>query len=308
MAVFKNDKGKSGESISASHLALIFNGETIKETLSGEGEGALDWQLNYKKFYGVNSVRRVCVQVKTGNSYTRRNKLRKCWSIKNIDSEHIDKWKANRLTVLLIWIKPDDVTLYWKLFGNKSSSFNNFIYDKHKLTPASKFEIDRLVHFNYLPRTKIPKLTLRLYDSLSDCREALKKRITEIRETIPTEFGNVVIGNYAVRHLTRLGRNKSHIKESLLLLPFVKQFLNSVPHQIQTIYNSSEKIGKRNLVKSKVLLIYRDVNFNDIPNAVVYVRLDETIIYDEDWILGSVNGKPVIHQLRLESVYRKTKT
>ncbi|PLV50010.1 hypothetical protein NV64_20440 [Erwinia sp. B116] len=64
--------------------------------------------------------------------------------------------------------------------------------------------------------------------------------------------------------------------------------------------------GNKIFVNRKVLAVYRNVHFSDKGNCVVYVRLDEQIIYEDNWKERALIRQKVFQELRLESIYRKT--
>lgn len=119
-------------------------------------------------------------------------------------------------------------------------------------------------------------------------------------------LGIVRISNYCWRHLTRITRTNSHVKDSLTILPYVKRFLRIKPHQLQTLSSHEEEIGNSKVINRKVLAIYRDVRFSDRGRCVVYVRLNERIEYPSDWLEYGMIRRSVKQDLILESIYRKT--
>ncbi len=311
MKEIEYDLGNLGEAIAGGLLSIIFNGETQKETLKGEGQGALDLQLKYPTISKTKTTRQIGVQVKTGQSFARWNKTHSHYTLQNINPDHIIKWQKNNQPVLLIWVNPiKRIEIYWKIINSKTSQEVLHIPNTHKLAPESLFEINRLISIAYKKKGGIPKITLKSFDKLSDTRKWAKKEFKNIKGHFETEIGSFEISNHAFRHLTRASRNKSHIKESLLMLPYIKTFLNYIPHQIQTISNSewNKELREENLISMnrKVLFIYRNVRFTDKASAVVYIRFNEKIIYPMDWANNLLLNKTTKYSLILESIYRKT--
>ncbi len=256
------DLGTLGEGIAGAFLSIIFNGETQKETLKGENQGALDLQLKYPTISGVKTVRQIAIQVKTGKSYVRWNKTNSHYTFQNIQSAHIDKWQKNNQPVLIIWVNPSKKTeLYWKLINSKSSNEILHLSPNHILAPESLFEINRLISIAYKKKGGVPKITLKTFEKLSDVRKWAKKKFQFIKGEYENEIGKFEISNYAFRHLTKASRNKSHVKESLLVLPNLMTFLNVNPHQIQTIsndeWNTDLKNDKYKNIVRRVLFIQK---------------------------------------------------
>lgn len=311
MQQIKYDLGTLGEGIAGALLSIIFNGETQKETLIGENKGGLDLQLKYPTISGTKTTRQIAVQVKTGQSYVRWNKTNSHYTLQNIDPSHINKWQKNNQPVLIIWVNPSKQTeLYWKLINSKSSSEILHLSPYHTLKPESLFEINRLISIAYKKKGGVPKITLKSFEKLSEVRKWAKKKYESIKGQYENEIGKFEISNYAFRHLTRASRNKSHIKESLLLLPNIKTFLKLNPHQIQTISNDEWNIDIKNdkfkTIVRRVLFIYRNVHFEDMRSAVVYIRFKETINYPKDWNENLLLNKQTKYSLTLESIYRKS--
>lgn len=311
MQKIEYDLGNLGEGIAGGLLSIIFNGETSKETLRGEGLGALDLQLKYPTISGTKAIRQVAIQVKTGQSFARWNKTNSHYTLQNIDAVHIKKWQKSNQPVLIIWVNPiSKVELYWKLVNSKTSEEVLHLSPNHKLRPESLFEINRLISIAYKKKGGVPKITLKSFDKLSDVRKWSKKEFRKIRGNYENEIGKFEITNYAFRHLTRASRNKSHIKESLLLLKHIKTFLNINPHQIQTISNEDWNKGYENSndinITRRVLFVYRNVHFDDKKSAVVYIRFKESINYPKNWTDNLLLNKETKYSLKLESIYRKS--
>ncbi len=300
------DTGNLGETIAGALLALICNGEVQRETLRGEGNGALDLQLKYPSIHGTSTSRQLGVQVKTGRSYVRWHKGRSNWVLQNIDPTHIKKWQDTNQPILIVWVNPtSEAEIYWKFVGANTPS--NFLHltDNHKLSPASLFEIDRLVTISYKKVGGIPKVNVKEFTSTVDARKWAKKEFSGLKGLVKSAIGDIIISNYAWRHLTRISRNRSHIKESLTILPYIKEVLKFIPHQLQTTLESTNSFDNFTVVKRKVLAVYRNVRFNDMNTAIVYIRFHEIIIYPTDWTQNYLLHKITRHTLTLESIYRK---
>jgi hypothetical protein len=306
MRLLNYDIGNSGEVLASAILSLIFNGEVQRETLRGEGKGALDLQLKYPSFHGVDTTRQLAVQVKTGASYARWNQRNSTWVLQNIKPEHITKWQENNQPVILIWINPEKkIEIYWKFIGSNTSKTFLYLSKSHILTPASIFEIDRLVTISYKKVGGIPKINVKSFATFTETKKWARKEFSKIKGNFKTSIGDVTISNYVWRHLTRDSKNQSHIKDSLTILPYVKQILKFLPHQIQTTSQTALTYDNFTLTKRKVLLIYRNVKFNDIGTGVVYARFEEVIIYSKNWEEDFLINKSLQYSMKLESIYRK---
>lgn len=64
--------------------------------------------------------------------------------------------------------------------------------------------------------------------------------------------------------------------------------------------------GGRVVVNRKILAVYRNVYFSDKGDCVVYIRLDEKIVYKENWRDRGFIRQKLYQDLKLESIYRKT--
>lgn len=307
MNLFEYDKGNAGESLAISYLSMIFNGEAARETMRGEGAGALDFQLKFPVSYPSKTYLQVAVQVKTGPSFATWVPSKSRWRLQNIDKEHITKWRATNQPVLLIWVRLEPkIRLYWKLITCKTPIETLSVSESHILTPASRFEIERLLRMNTPPRSGITKITNSTFLTTTEVRKWAQSKFTKLRGLCESSLGNVTISNYAWRHLTRVTRPQSHIRDSLATLPYIKQILDVTPHQIQTLSSSYSYINNKTLVSRKVLAVYRDVRFSDKGVSVVYVRLDEKIEYKNNWLEKGLIDQRVIQELKLESIYRKS--
>jgi hypothetical protein len=301
----KDELGLKGETHASKLMELVFSGESTKETMRGEGQGALDYQFRYESV-GTEKTNYVFgIQVKTGNSFGVLNSTKNKWRISGVKSEHYKKWKASNQPVLLLWVHPDTSYVYWKYFGKNTPLKAISIPVSHRVNPSTKYEVERLVRQGLRNKGNVANLTVPIFDNTTETRIWAKKRYAKIRGNIQSVLGDIKVSNYAWRHLTRETRNKSHIRDSLLILPYVKIFMSGNPHQIQTLsYQEREVDGKEIIVSRKVLAIYRDVKFSDKGKCSVYVRLNEKIIFKKNWEAGGFGSK-ARQSLILESVYRK---
>lgn len=305
MSETKDELGQKGEAHASKLMELVFSGESTKETMRGEGQGALDFQFRYES----NSIAKANyvfgIQVKTGSSYGKWSSTKSKWRISGIKSEHYKKWRASNQPVLFLWVNPTNSSVYWKYFGKHTPLKTVSIPESHKINPSMKFEVERLLKHEAQKKGGIPNLTLPIIDNTSRTRTWAKERYAKLRGSMQSVLGNVRISNYAWRHLTRETRNKSHIRDSLLILPYVCVFMRENPHQIQTLsYHEREVDEKEVIVNRKVLAIYRNVLFSDRGRCSVYVRLNEKVIFGKKWEAGGF-GQQVKQSLVLESVYRK---
>lgn len=312
MQVKKYELSNIGENFGSNLIATLFDGEIQRETLKGEGLAALDFQLKYKNFFGLDSVKQIGVQVKTGKSYTDWITTKKCYSLRNIDPNHIEKWKKNNQSVIVLWVNPQKkIDVYWKYIKPTSSLDFLYLTNNNLLRPHSIFEIDRLFTLANKSKNGIPLITLKKFSSLAEVKIWCKKEYSKIKGKLVTDFGIINLTGYAWKHLIRKNRNVTHIYDSLLLLRSVKTILNFHPDQIQTISpnNNPENFDENNnniVTQKRVLFIYRNVNFSDVKGCTVYIRLKETIIYPKNWRENFFIKGKLQHKLTLESVYRKT--
>lgn len=305
MTETKDKLGQKGETHASKLMELVFSGESTKETMRGEGQGALDYQFRFESNSSEKANYVFGIQVKTGNSFGEWNSTKNKWRISGIKPEHYKKWKASNQPVLLLWVNPEDSSVYWKYFGKNTPLKNVSIPLSHKVNPSTKYEVERLLHQESRKKGGVSNLTVHSFVNTSETRIWAKKRYAKIRGEIQSVLGTVRISNYAWRHLTRETRNKSHIRDSLLILPYVHVFMTENPHQIQTLsYQEREVDEKEVLVSRKVLAIYRNVWFSDRGRCSVYVRLSEKVIFNKKWETGGF-GQQIKQSLVLESVYRK---
>ncbi len=268
--------------------------------------GALDLQVKYPVTYPTVTHHQLAVQVKTGRSFASWTQSKNRWRLNNIDKSHVEKWRGTNQPVLLLWVRLDPhIQVYWKLIGPTTPISPLSLSENHRLTPAARFEIERLLHVHKMDRKPLAQFTVPPASKTSKVRQWSAPRFAKIRGLHPSPLGLISITNYAWRHLTRVTRSQSHIVDSLTVLPYVTELLKTRPHQLQTVSQTEVTAGRTVHVSRKVLAIYRDVRFTDKGVCVVYVRLDEKISYPRNWQeTGLIRGK-VQQDLRLESVYRK---
>ena len=204
MKNYEYNQGNAGETLAACSLSLIFNGEAIRETMRGEGSGALDLQLKLPTTYPTKSYLQLAVQVKTGPIFARWTETKNRWRLQNINKAHIEKWRATNQPVLLVWVRLDPhVMLYWKLITSKTPIETISVSENHILCPAARFEIERLLHVHRRGRLGVPKITVPEYNATSDVRKWAKTKYAAAKGMFSCCLGDVRISNYAWRHLTR---------------------------------------------------------------------------------------------------------
>lgn len=306
MNAFEYDQGAQGESLAGWQLAAILNGEAVRETMRGEGTGALDLQVKFPVTYPAATHQQLAVQVKTGPSFAKWTETKSRWRLDNIDRGHVEKWRNTNQPVMLLWVRLDPWTkVYWKLIATNSPLATLSFSENHLVTPAARFEIERLLQMHRMVRKPLPLITVHKLQRTSEIRNWARQRFRGITGRHQGPLGTVSISTYAWRHLTRVTRPQSHIADSLTVLPYATQLLKIRPHQLQTLGQLSTECGGRTQISRKVLAIYRDVRFSDKGNCVVYIRLDERVSYPTNWEQTSLIRARVLQELRLESIYRK---
>lgn len=269
--------------------------------------GALDLQLKYQTNFPIATHTQVAVQVKTGPSFGRWTPKKNRWRLQNIDLAHLKKWKATNQPVILVWVRLDPETkIYWKLIDKKTPIETLSVSENHLLTPASRFEIERLLHKQREPITKASSFTVPFFTTTTEVRRWAWPKFEKIKGAVNCCLGNVAISNYSWRHLTRVTRAQSHIRDSLIALPYAQKILSLTPHQIQTLPGAIALEAGKTIISRKVLAVYRNVHFSDKGDCVVYIRLDERVIYSDNWREKGLIRQKLCQELRLESIYRKT--
>jgi len=306
MSTYQYDKGAWGEALAAYQLSTILNAEAIKETMRGEGVGALDLQVKIPVAYPKNTHHQLAVQVKTGSSFATWTPSKNRWRIDNVDAEHVAKWRAANQPVLFLWVRIEPIVrVYWKLITSRTPLDTLSFSESHSLTPAARFEIERLLQMHRMPLVKLPKFNVPGFSSTASVRKWAAPRFGKELGIHACPLGNVTISNYAWRHLTKVTRPQSHIFDSLTALPYARRFLDMRPHQIQTLSQQRLATEKSVTINRKVLAVYRDVRFEDKGVCAVYVRLDERVFFPKNWEARGLTGGGVFQDLKLESVYRK---
>ncbi len=306
MNQYSYDQGAWGEALAAYQLSVVLDAEVVKETMRGEGLGAIDLQAKVPSLYPTRTHHQVAVQVKTGPSFATWTPSKNRWRIDHVDKEHVAKWRATNQPVLFLWVRLEPVVrVYWKLITQRTPLETLSFSESHSLDPAARFEIERLMQMHRMPLRGMSKITTHELQSTSSIREWAASKFAKERGTYSGPLGNVTISNYAWRHLTRITRPQSHIIDSLTTLPYAERFLRTRPHQIQTESYQRTEAANEVVVTRKILAVYRDVRFSDKGTCVVYVRLDERVGFPKQWKDRGLLRGGVTQDLKLESIYRK---
>lgn len=312
MQIISRDIGSIGESFSKYLVESIFFGNAKSVTLYEEYKGALDFKFDYESnIDGNKTLRDIRVQVKTGESFANFITTTNKYTISNVKNEHKEKWVLSKQPVLLIWVDPDNQNkMYWKLFLKNTPIKNTKIPISHYLSPATFFEIDRIMLIKFEKTYKsIPAINIKqkiLDSSTYDIIKMTKEYLIKNNGTHQTKIGKVRLSRYSIKHLTRKGRCRSHVRDSLKLYQYILNILkNYTPNDVKTFGTEEKHNQTHTIITRRVLLIYKNVTFNDKNSKQKFIiRLKEIVIFHKDYIKNPF--EKIKYDLVLESVYRKS--
>lgn len=329
----KHDNNHSGQ-IGISWLRWIIEGQwgCGVEVVSAHNDNSLDILIFLKRrknsAYAGPTGDVIFAQVKTG--YISENPVKPSYKLnlsKDYISSHKSRWLAFPGPVIMINVIPPRITqgspiAYWTNLRDKESypsdstiSFKTVNIFEGWSGKASLFNLCwRWASIRTLPVIKAPNeiLWTQNFPILNTvgtqsfherCSSIYRDWMKDFRAN-PTKYSGIQITNRAWRHMTRIGRSKSRMTQSLLLLPAATVMLDSKSKLVAQRLTGTKISRLRNgrLQERYYEGITARMTFYERHEAIVRVVVERTIIYD-----GSNEKKLLNDTKTLYSIYEVTR-
>ncbi len=284
----------------------------LEQALSGHGvqfQGTADQKLDLiVQFHGPDPARSLLylgVQVKTGWSYVRHVGPHRIFLKAN--PEDLKVWKRSNLPVALIWVNPDTAECHWTQITDKTQPQYLSVSRRAKVSPALAYEFAaRLISLR--PTSEDGRVTS-LHSGLSFGLRQVAKNYYR-NALLGKKLAHPILGDVSVswrgwRHLTRAGRSKSFIAQSLLLLPSVK-WVSEHP----TVFRGVRRLpptSRGEWTTERRLFLFdttRVVLPGSTPRTIRTV-FRERVSFPTDWLTRARYHLDVRREAAFESVYEK---
>lgn len=296
------------------------------ETVSAHNDNSLDALFFLKRrknsAYAGPTGDVIFVQIKTG--YVRKKPASGTYQL-NLGKEHIavhrPRWLAFPGPVIMINVIPPHVTLgdpeaYWTDLRDPASFTNSgaVVFDtKRKLEgPGGKASLFNLcwrwAEFRALPIVEAPEAVgwsrkhpgrvSSSAESVRACGRVFYSDWMVAARSNPSQFWDVKITNRGWRHMTRIGRSKSRMLQSLLLLPAASKMLESASrlHPQRITRGAKTSLPSGHSMERYYEALTARVTFFERQEAVVRVVLERTITM-------AINGSVKVIQSDIRTLY-----
>lgn len=235
LALPTDEQGSYGESLAAARLLFATKGEVRWSSRNEDGR-KLDiifscdhpWAEAYGAQMRLGQTKEILIaliQVKCGNSFAQEQS----GGFKIIYSKLQDVYRTAH-AITLLWVNPINAKVYWAYL--KPHSKNHRIYGAHHaLNPCFSFDLARC----QIP-SAAPKDGLGLIFSPIDLVDgALRKAARKVYKdytltaVISPVLGSIKFGQIGWRHMLRRKRKLEYKKQSLRMMPVIKNVLKHVP-------------------------------------------------------------------------------
>jgi len=297
--------GEFGEQETRSRLERCLLGSGVR--FQGQSDKGLDLVLQFQA-PATNEVLHFGVQVKAGDSYAELHRSR--WRIKNIPAERFRQWSKSRLPVLLVWVRPTTpAECYWGLV-TKDASVGQFSISRNALiSPALRYDLALGVardHSEALVRGSL--LVPPLHGGVQPAAKAHYRAMLRSRRALSNPvLGSVKLSWRAWRHMTRQGRAKHHISQSLQLLPSLPAVVAGATQFIGL--RRLDCVRRGNWTTEIRLVAFRGptLTFDFRPPADTRIVFRERIRYPRDWTQDVNLHKNIVREVTVESLYEKAR-
>ncbi|WP_165971221.1 DUF4365 domain-containing protein [Luteimonas terrae] len=296
------------------------------EVVSAHNDNSLDILILLKRRDGKKGYRGatgdvIFAQVKTGYVKTVPTGPYKIQLGKDYVTSHRPRWLSFPGPVIMINVIPpksqgSNPTAFWTDLRNPLSyaGSGDIIFDPKRtlaglVGKSAMFNLCwRWTEFRKLPRIEAPRgfawsknlpdQNVAVHESIHERSKKFYKDWMNESNISPASFGDVRITNRGWRHMTRAGRTKSRILQSLLLLPSASRLLEP-----------QHGIAKKRLTSSEKSILpngqVRERFYEGVTARITFFQRHEAIVRVvlERNIFTTANGEPSSDESTLYSIY-----
>ncbi|TDW52528.1 hypothetical protein EV144_1011219 [Flavobacterium sp. 270] len=296
-----SQNGNDCEVISAANLVQAFSGE-VRWGSRNEDNSKIDLLLSFDHPWNSGQRTFLLTQVKSGKSYGKANT-----KFIKIYKRGIREVKESLNNICLIWYDHVTKENYWAYIHYNTISKKAELGKNHILTPATKFEIARCINKNiafnkFNSRGLILNFKNNLLNNISEYRKYTKQLYRKNKKVLNPLFGNIEFTNYGWKHMFRKSRLKNYKKDSLTIIPYLKQLLLLQPDRHWIISFKKHKHKENFIHFYEHILRYENIknNLNDDKYEIV-IKLIEEIAYPIEWKKENVLSQKISRKVVFKS-------
>ena len=304
---YNSQNGNDCEIISAANLIQALNAE-VSWGSRNQDNSKIDLLLSFNHPWIIGQRTLLLSQVKSGASFGKIED-----SAIKLYSKGIKEAQKSQNNICLIWYDHLTKENYWVYIHSNTQPKKVELGKNHILSPATRFEISRCIsrssklqYFNarglIMDITSIDEKPLAVY------RKYLKSLYRNYNLINNPLYGKIEITNYGWQHMFRKSRIKKYKRESLIILPYLKQLLTYQPDRHWIISFLKDTHNDFSILRYEHVLRYENIKSN-INNEVyeVVIKLIEEIAFPTEWKKENLLSQKIFRKVVFKSCSMKRK-
>lgn len=245
-------------------------------------------------------------QVKTGDSFCKIDVIQNSARIDNCTDVKKAIVKSGIPIVVFVCSKGKEI--FWYSGNLRSKKIETIkIPITQIIAPSVWIDFSRMYRYwqyqvnKYLTQTMSTRALNKEY--IRSCKKIFKNLLTQSVSNPLT--GKIEVTNKAWEHITRRGRNKIARQMSIRSACHLGHFLSTNPDRID-LKNVLRKTKEDFVYETRELIFYyrKGISFNGF-NYTFAIRIDEIIIYPNQWLDQCISAENIIHKRKVASWWIK---
>lgn len=261
-----------------------------------------------------NTVQVIFTQVKSGKSFCEiKDKTLK------VNKSKFDDFLNRNHHTLICWTNVDDDIPYWFIIKANAQYFKTEYPEHHKISPASRFDIIRILTSSTLKdggKGLIFSRRNSRYEYDLDSFKNLRNDAKKIYKSINSEniinplLGKIEFTRLGWRHVTRESRLDDYKVASYEIIKILNKIISKTPTKHYIIESQIKEDENLTFRENEYILIYENVRCYDRENEKqiitnVYIKLLEVIGFENNWMNKANTSAIVKRRVIFKSIYYK---
>ena len=295
--------GAAGARRASALLTIAVCAETSYATMMEEG-AKIDLLVQFRDAFTRKHLLSCQCQVKSGPSYLSTSK-KKRFAL-TIDKETVNALRATTGPGLLIWVPNlPSRRVHWHVISPHGPVRTPLVLSHDRvITPALRYELTRAA---IAGRWTQPTHRLDVANrSATVAKLRARDAYGELQKTWTHPLvGDFMVSRFGWRHITGRARPRAHREQSLLVAPYLAQFLELAPQRYISQIVHTTTIHGRVLEERHIVCWYRGaLRISGIAHSLA-LRFEEEISYPTDWETRPLGDRHVQQRARLAGWWTK---